>query len=288
MTEPRRQDGDVVDLLQRQHEMIRRLCDAVTGAPAAERDEPFRQLLRLMAVHEAVEEEIVHPYVRRRLPDGDAIVSDRLHEEQDGKRMLVALDALGPTCPGFTELFDRYRETLFTHIQREEASEFAGLREKTAPAERTAMAAAIKVATVLAPTHPHPGVETAMRNLLIGTPLAMIDRARDLIRQAMAAKPGAATGAPAAGTAAEAVPVAGTPDAPAEPTEPTVRPTGVPEAGTGPVGGPATVPGTPSAAPTAEPTAGHGPAPTTAPTAAPPPGPGEPAPGPADRPPPPP
>lgn len=228
MTEPRpetrRPDGDVVDLLQRQHVLIRRLCDNVTAAPPAERNEPFQQLLRLMAVHEAVEEEIVHPFVRRRLPDGNTMIAERLHEEHDAKRMLVALDALGPSSAGFTDLFDRYRSALFAHIEQEEASEFAGLRDKTRPAELSAMAAAVKIASMLAPTHPHPGVESAARNLLIGTPLAMIDRARDMIRQAMAPRPAAPK--PATGVTGEAP--AGAPP-----------PAGPSTAGAGaPVGGP--------------------------------------------------
>ncbi|WP_248966314.1 hypothetical protein [Sphaerisporangium perillae] len=41
------------------------------------------------------------------------------------------------------------------------------------------------MAEAMAPTHPHPGVEPATKNLLIGTPVAMMDRARDVIRQAM-------------------------------------------------------------------------------------------------------
>ena len=65
-----------------------------------------------------------------------------------------------------------------------ESSEFAGFGEQTRPAERRAMAAAARVAAALAPTHPHPGVETAGRKLLVGTPLAMIGRAGDLIRDA--------------------------------------------------------------------------------------------------------
>ena len=58
--------GDVVDLLLRQHGALRRLCAEVTSAAPGAKEEPFRSLVRLLAVHEAVEEEIVHPYVKRR------------------------------------------------------------------------------------------------------------------------------------------------------------------------------------------------------------------------------
>jgi predicted ester cyclase/hemerythrin superfamily protein len=181
-------ENDVVSLLLQQHQMIRALCDEVTAATAASRQEPFQRLLRLMAVHEAVEEEIVHPFVRRRVQGATAMVEDRLQEERAAKEMLVQLDSMGPTAAGFMPLFDQFRTAVIAHSEKEESSEFAGLREQTRPAERRAMTAAAKVAAALAPTHPHPGVESATGNLLVGTPLAMIDRARDLIRNALGPK----------------------------------------------------------------------------------------------------
>ena len=45
--------------------------------------------------------------------------------------------------------------------------------------------AGVKAAEAMAPTHPHPGVESAAKNILVGTPIAMMDRVRDTIRKAM-------------------------------------------------------------------------------------------------------
>ncbi|WP_214371326.1 ester cyclase [Pseudonocardia sp. H11422] len=177
--------NDVVALLIRQHQLIRELCDEVAAAPPAGRHEPFQRLLRLMAVHEAVEEEIVHPYVRRRIAGAAAVVKDRLEEERDAKEILVRLDSMGTDAAEFMPHFEQFRATVIAHAQSEESSEFAELREQARPSLRRAMAAAAKVATALAPTHPHPGVESASKNILVGTPLAMIDRARDLIREAV-------------------------------------------------------------------------------------------------------
>jgi hemerythrin superfamily protein len=178
--------GDVVDLLLDQHRAIRNLCDEVT---AAEREKAFRDLLRLLAVHEAVEEELVHPYVKRRVDGAKEAVAERVDEERQVNRMLVALDALGPGDPAFEGLFTRFRTALLAHADKEESSEFAGLRTATRPAERAAMATAVRVAAALAPTHPHPGNESAPRALLMGAPMAMIDRARDLLRDAMTRHP---------------------------------------------------------------------------------------------------
>jgi hemerythrin superfamily protein len=180
--------GDVVDLLLDQHRVIRELCDEISSAAVPDREEPFRSLLRLLAVHEAVEEELVHPYVKRRVDGAKAAVAERVDEEREVNKMLVALDSLGPTNAGFEELFTRFRTALLAHADKEESSEFAGLRTATRPAERTAMAAAVRVASALAPTHPHPGNESPSRALLVGTPLAMMDRARDLLREASAGR----------------------------------------------------------------------------------------------------
>jgi hemerythrin superfamily protein len=194
---PRSTGGDVVDLLLRQHGALRRLCEEVSSAAPGSKEEPFRSLVRLMAVHEAVEEEIVHPYVKRRV-GASAGVGDLLDEEREIKKMLVALDALGPAGSGFDTLFDRFRTTLLAHASKEEKGEFAGLRAKTGSSERTAMAAAVRVASALAPTHPHPGLESGPRSVLVGTPLAMIDRARDMLRGAMAGRGRGDSGGPAA------------------------------------------------------------------------------------------
>jgi hypothetical protein len=146
-----------------------------------------------MAVHEAVEEEIVHPYVKRRVgtPSG---VGNLLDEEREIKKTLVALDALRPAASGFDALFDQLRSALLGYASKEEKGELAGLREKTGWTERTAMAAAVRMASTLAPTHPHPGLESGPRSVLVGTPLAMIDRARDMLRGAMAGQGSADAG----------------------------------------------------------------------------------------------
>jgi hypothetical protein len=70
------------------------------------------------------------------------------------------------------------------HAEREEREEFPELRTHGA-AEMRVMAAAIKAAEATAPTHPHPGVETATANLLTGPFAAVADRARDVVRKAM-------------------------------------------------------------------------------------------------------
>ncbi|WP_440103273.1 hemerythrin domain-containing protein [Streptosporangium sp. H16] len=179
-------ENDVVDLLVRQHAMIRDLFDEVEESPAgARRTEAFERLVRMLAVHETAEEEIVHPYARLKIEDGDEVVGDRLAEEREAKQLLVDLERLGTGHPDFSEHLQVLRAAVLAHAQAEERYEFARLRARTSVAERRAMAAGVKAAEALAPTHPHPGTESMVMNLLFGPPLAIVDRTRDVIRQAM-------------------------------------------------------------------------------------------------------
>ncbi len=44
------------------------------------------------------------------------------------------------------------------------------------------MTIAVKAAQAIAPTHPHPGVESAKLNFALGPFASMLDRARDALR----------------------------------------------------------------------------------------------------------
>ncbi|OUC82930.1 hemerythrin [Streptosporangium minutum] len=178
-------EKDVVDLLLAQHSLIRDLFDEVEKAPAEARAEAFQRLVRLLAVHETAEEEVVHPYARRKIDGGEGVVDDRLAEENEAKQLLMRMDKAGVEDPQFLTDLAVLRAAVMAHARSEERYEFTQLRAQTSEAERRALAAGVKAAEALAPTHPHAGVESATKNLLVGTPVAMMDRARDVIRQAM-------------------------------------------------------------------------------------------------------
>ncbi|GAA2214206.1 hemerythrin domain-containing protein [Nonomuraea monospora] len=182
-------ETDVIDLLLAQHAMIRDLFDEVEHAPADRRGEAFARLVRMLAVHETAEEEIVHPYARHKIDGGDGVVDDRLAEENQAKELLMRMDQAGPDAPDFTRNLLALRLAVEAHARSEERYEFTQLRGHTTEAERRAMAVGVKAAEAMAPTHPHPGTESATKNVLVGTPVAMMDRIRDVIRQAMGKQP---------------------------------------------------------------------------------------------------
>ncbi|MFF7206516.1 hemerythrin domain-containing protein [Streptomyces sp. NPDC008141] len=178
-------DDDVVSLLMRQHGDIRNLFDEVEAAKGGERQEAFRRLVRLLAVHETAEEEVVHPYARTNMPGGEKVVEDRLAEEHEAKEVLATLDDMDTSDPTFMPQFLALRTKVQLHARAEERYEFTHIRRHTDPARLATMAKGIKAAEAMAPTRPHPGVESATANVALGPVAALMDRTKDAVRKAM-------------------------------------------------------------------------------------------------------
>jgi len=174
---------DVVDVLVEQHRQIKAMLSEFASAPAAERQERFEDIVRLLAVHESAEELVVHPAARDTGDQIKTVVQERLGEEKDAKQMLAELYDLGPDHPEFGGKFTAFAQAVVAHATREEDKEFPALRQGVPDEKRERMARMLKAAEAMAPTRPHPRVgESAAANMLVGPPLAVFDRARDALR----------------------------------------------------------------------------------------------------------
>ncbi|MEU0057900.1 hemerythrin domain-containing protein [Streptomyces sp. NPDC006334] len=178
-------DVDVVSLLMRQHGDIRNLFDEVEHGEGEERREAFHRLVRLLAVHETAEEEVVHPYVRRKVTGGEQVVAERLEEEKQAKETLAALDGMDTDDPKFLPRLLALRQDVQSHARAEERYEFIHLRRTADAGTLAAMAKGVKAAEAMAPTRPHPGVESAAKNVALGPVAALMDRTKDAVRKAM-------------------------------------------------------------------------------------------------------
>ncbi|MET9505607.1 hemerythrin domain-containing protein [Streptomyces sp. NPDC006622] len=178
-------DTDVVALLMRQHGDIRNLFDEVEAATGDVRQEAFRRLVRLLAVHETAEEEIVHPFVRRNVKGGEDVVEARLAEERSAKETLSALDDMDTNDPKFMPQLLALRADVQEHARAEERYEFIHIRRSADTSTLASLAKGVKAAEAMAPTRPHPGVESAKANVALGPVAALMDRTRDAVRKAM-------------------------------------------------------------------------------------------------------
>jgi hemerythrin superfamily protein len=177
---------EVVAFLKAQHNLIEDMFDEVLNASDPQvREKPFVELRQLLAVHETAEEMVVHPRARREADAGDAIVDARLKEEHEAKELLSYIEKLDVTSQQFVDELTKLREAVLDHAQHEEDEEFSVLQRKLDANDLKWMGAAVRAAEAIAPTRPHPGVESAKLNLAVGPFASLLDHARDAIKQAM-------------------------------------------------------------------------------------------------------
>jgi hemerythrin superfamily protein len=176
---------DVVKFLKDQHNLIKDMFEEVFSASDSKaREKAFIDLRKLLAVHETAEEMVVHPRVRREAPKGDEIVDARLKEEHKAKEMLSALEGMDVDSPKFLDELAKFRDAVIDHAEHEENEEFTKLERNLKADDRERMAKAVQAAEAIAPTRPHAGVESAKMNFAAGPFASMLDRARDLLKQA--------------------------------------------------------------------------------------------------------
>lgn len=170
---------DVVAFLKGQHDEVEDLINRVQATTGSDRKEAFQCLVRLLAVHETAEEEIVHPMVRN-AEGGGAIVNSRLQEEADAKKALAALEKLDVATPEFVHEFNKVADAVKDHAEHEEHEEFPLIEASEGQAARERLTTMVQVAERTAPTHPHPHApESAGGNLIVGPFAAIADRVRD-------------------------------------------------------------------------------------------------------------
>jgi hypothetical protein len=174
---------DVVTYLKNQHETIKSLFVETLDAPDADsQQDAFTRLRTLLAVHETAEEMMVHPRVRRKIDGGVEIADARLAEEHDSKVALSELEKIPCGTAEFSKALIHLQAAVTAHADLEEAEEFTMLSEHLGTEELRKLATAVEVAERIAPTHPHPGVESAFVNFAVGPFASLLDRARDALR----------------------------------------------------------------------------------------------------------
>lgn len=176
------QERDVIELLVEQHDLIKGLFSQLETAQGERKRELFEELIRMLAVHEAAEEEVVHPIAERNIPNGEQIITSRLREEDEMLDALSELYDLGLESPEFDGRLAVLADAVVEHASREEAEEFVQLRERLSRDQLRRMAGALYVAQDTVPTRAHPMAEEAEIELVTGPPMELFERARGAVR----------------------------------------------------------------------------------------------------------
>lgn len=175
---------NIIRELCRDHEEVRKLFAQVESAQGKRREEVFHRLVGELVRHEVAEEEILRPVSKR--DAGERIANARLKEESKAEELLKKLEGLDPDSSQFDQLLTRLHTAVEQHAESEETKEFPRVEAAESPEWLEKMATAYEVAKETAPTHPHPSTpNTPMANLLVGPFVAVADRARDAVQDAM-------------------------------------------------------------------------------------------------------
>ena len=120
---------DVVMVLTRQHNQIRALLKQLSAIPGhkqggtagdlSQRKSIVDKITVRLSQHEAAEEELLWPRVRKALPDGDRWADGAQAQEQEGKQTLTALGKLEPDTDEFDSLVEQLEAQCRKHVAYE-------------------------------------------------------------------------------------------------------------------------------------------------------------------------
>ena len=184
MTTETARKPDAIELLLQQHNEARLLTAEVETAKGDARRKAFERLVRLLAVHETAEEEVIYPVLKLVGDDGAQIADARKAEEDAAKKALSDLESTDIKSPEFDQKFGSFKQMLLRHAANEEREVFPRIRASQTPDDLQRLGDALRAAERVAPTHPHPhGPESSVGNMVVGPFVAIVDRVRDALRR---------------------------------------------------------------------------------------------------------
>jgi len=174
----------IIEALRHDHDEVRQLFTRLERASGARRRDLFHRLVSELIRHEVAEEEILRPVSRR--DAGQAIANARIKEESRAEELLKEMEKLDTGSAEFSSKLAKLRREVERHAEAEENKEFPRVASKETPERLAQMGRAYQAAKKAAPTRPHPSTpNTPAANVLTGPLAAVVDKARDAVREAV-------------------------------------------------------------------------------------------------------
>ena len=174
----------IIEALREDHDEVRQMFARLETATGEERRDLFRRLVGELVRHEVAEEEILRPVSKRAA--GEEIANARIREESQAEELLKEMENLDTDSAEFTAKLATLRLEVEHHAEAEETQEFPKVAQSESPERLEQMGKVYAAAKKAAPTRPHPSTpNTPVANMLVGPFAAVLDRARDVVRDAM-------------------------------------------------------------------------------------------------------
>lgn len=177
--------ANIYKVLSRRHREIERLVDRLQAPPARETfdDTARRHLVDYLVIaesrHEAAEEMVFWPAVRKRVAEGPILAEEGLRQEREGKYILDTL-RVSPVDEAWWELIEEFAQSTRDHIAFEEDQVWPALRKTTWRLGAALIGVKYSWAERVSPTRPHPhGPDRPTGLFTAGMAATLIDRFRD-------------------------------------------------------------------------------------------------------------
>jgi hemerythrin superfamily protein len=150
------------------------------GGTDEERDALWRDIVQLVFSHAFAEETVLWPLLRRVAPEGEELTG-RVEQEHQAINDLITQVEKAPDDPRRAEWIQEAFTLIREDIRDEEDELLPLLRDAFGDRRLRRIGAAWEAVRATAPTRPHPGVpRRPPGNALLGVPLSVFDRLRDL------------------------------------------------------------------------------------------------------------
>jgi hemerythrin superfamily protein len=179
-----RSTDDALELLVADHETVDKLFERFAGlgdGAKKTKQQVADRIIRELAVHAVVEEQVLYPVIRECSEELEAHVLESLEEHHVGKVLLAELQNMDPDHERFDAKVKVLSEIIRHHVKEEEKDIFPEVRKKLDDEVLADMGKAIKKAKKAAPTRAHPGApDEPPGNVVAGAVASIVDRVRDL------------------------------------------------------------------------------------------------------------
>jgi hemerythrin-like domain-containing protein len=153
------EEGTIIELLARDHVVIRGLIGRFDRAPTDEWGAVFRDLEDYLVRHERAEEQVVYPRLRSTFPKGDPVIDGCLEEQRQADELLAVMERMSPMAPEFRDAIGKLRDALDAHIAREDQVILPMIRSLGAHEDRE-LASRYEVARAEAAARPEAAADT--------------------------------------------------------------------------------------------------------------------------------
>jgi hemerythrin superfamily protein len=175
---------DAIDLLTKDHRAVEQLFGEFRSGDDDARKSSAESIVRELSIHAAIEEELLYPAVRKRIPDCDSLVDHSIDEHQEVKELLATLDGMidKTHTKDFAGRMERLEKAVSEHVEEEEGKLFPSVREAFTKTALNDLGTAMNKAKSMAPTRPHASTPAHPAvHATVGKAAAVVDRMRDAV-----------------------------------------------------------------------------------------------------------